>query len=85
MEEDSLNQPQTQDNLAADHLGNARSGEEDMDDYGEEGEQQRASAEMVVDGDMDNDEMGVGDDPYGEEMDELDDGIPINSSQADLN
>ena len=53
----------------------------DMDDYGQEG---RASAEMVVEGDMDDDMDGDGD-PYGDEMD-MEDGIPVNNSEhADLN
>ena len=50
-------------------------------EYGDEGEPRASGAEIVIEGEMDQDEM---DDPYGEEMD-LEDGIPINSSAADLN
>ena len=81
MEEDSLNVPQTQEMDGDGDQQNHDDAGGDMDDYGQEG---RASAEMVVEGDMDDDMDGDGD-PYGDEMD-MEDGIPVNNSEhADLN
>ena len=91
MDEDSLNQQQTLEKGTRDRDDDQippQTMEDDDDVYseGDENNERRASAQLVVENDDNEHNMDDEADEYGEEVNEEEgDGLPVNSSAADLN